>query len=251
MTPSRIGKRGSPHVVAIIPAFNEQESLPQVIRQCGEDTPEIDVVVVNDGSTDQTSISARAGGVPVLDLPFNLGIGGAVQAGFLYALRNDYDIAIQVDADGQHPADQIPLLLEPILDGRADMVIGTRFLEEGGYRSSRLRRVGIALFAWLVSTIIGEKVTDTTSGFRAVNRRGIALFAADYPQDYPEVETQALAHRHGLRLMEVPVQMRERQGGESSIRMGGSAYYMIKVTLALLIGLFRRPVPVPDSGDRP
>lgn len=234
----------------IIPAFNEEASVAGVVRAVIETSDGVDVLVVNDGSADRTETAARAGGAGVVDLPFNLGIGGAVQTGFIYALRNDYDIAIQVDADGQHPPDQIPLLLESILDGRADMVIGTRFLEAGGYRSSRLRRVGIYLFARLVSMIIGEKVTDTTSGFRAVNRRGIALFAADYPQDYPEVETQALAHRHGLRLMEVPVRMRERQGGESSIRMGGSAYYMIKVTLALLIGLFRRPVPLPDSGDR-
>ena len=140
-------------------------------------------------------------------------------------------------------------MLEPVLRGEADMVIGTRFLGAGGFRSSALRRVGIVLFARLVSLIIRERVTDTTSGFRAVNRRGIGLFESDYPQDYPEVETQALAHRHGLRLLEVPVVMRERQAGESSIRLWGSFLYVVKVTLALLIGVFRAPKPLPEEGS--
>ena len=139
-------------------------------------------------------------------------------------------------------------VIGPVERGEADMVIGTRFREDGGFKSSALRRIGIAMFAGLVSMIIRERVTDTTSGFRAVNRKGIALFESDYPQDYPEVETQALAHRHGLRLLEVPVTMAERQAGESSIKVWGSFLYVVKVTLALLIGIFRAPRPLPEEG---
>ncbi len=234
--------------LAIIPAFNEAGAVGDVIRAIQRERPDVDVAVIDDGSRDATSKVAREAGAIVLQLPFNLGIGGAVQTGYKYAWDNGYDIAIQVDADGQHPPSEMSKVIDPVASGEADMVIGTRFREEGGFKSSALRRVGIAMFAWLVSTIIREKVTDTTSGFRAVNRKGIALFESDYPQDYPEVETQALAHRHGLRLMEVPVQMEERQAGESSIKLWGSFYYVVKVTLALLIGLFRKPIPLPEEG---
>jgi glycosyltransferase involved in cell wall biosynthesis len=236
--------------LAIIPAFNEGESVADVIREIRLSHPDCDVVVVDDGSRDATATVARRAGAIVLQLPFNLGIGGAVQTGYRYAWRNGYDIAIQVDADGQHPPDQMNKVIDPVIAGDADMVIGTRFLGAGGFQSSALRRVGIKMFAGLVSLIIREKVTDTTSGFRAVNRKGIALFSVAYPQDYPEVETQALAHQHGLVLLEVPVVMRERQAGESSIRLWASTYYVIKVTLALLIGLFRAPVPALEEGAR-
>lgn len=234
--------------LAIIPAFNEAGAVGDVIRAIQRERPDVDVAVIDDGSRDATARVAREAGAIVLQLPFNLGIGGAVQTGYKYAWDNGYDIAIQVDADGQHPPSEMSKVIDPVVNGEADMVIGTRFREEGGFKSSALRRVGIAMFAWLVSTIIREKVTDTTSGFRAVNRKGIALFESDYPQDYPEVETQALAHRHGLRLVEVPVQMAERQAGESSIKLWGSFYYVVKVTLALLIGLCRKPIPLPEEG---
>jgi glycosyltransferase involved in cell wall biosynthesis len=236
--------------LAIIPAFNEAGAVGDVIRAIQRERPDVDVAVVDDGSRDATAKVAREAGAIVLQLPFNLGIGGAVQTGYKYAWDNGYDIAIQVDADGQHPASEIGKVIAPIVNGAADMATGTRFRGVGDFKSSASRRIGIELFARLVSLIIREKVTDTTSGFRAVNRMGIALFSVDYPQDYPEVETQAIAHQHGLRLVEIPVQMKQRQAGESSIKLWGSAYYVVKVTLALLIGLFRAPTAVPEEDGR-
>lgn len=236
--------------LAIIPAFNEAGAVGAVIRGIRDAQPDVAIVVVDDGSTDSTAAVAAEAGATVLRLPFNLGIGGAVQTGYKYAWDNGFDAAIQIDADGQHPPTEMHKVLDPLLRGEADMVIGTRFLGEGGFKSSAVRRIGIAMFARLVSLIIRERVTDTTSGFRAVNRKGIALFESDYPQDYPEVETQALAHRHGLRLLEVPVVMRERQAGESSIKVWGSFLYVVKVTLALVIGIFRAPRPLPEEGGR-
>ena len=233
--------------VAIVPAYNEAGSVAQVISEIRAADPAMDVVVVDDGSGDATaSIASRAGAV-VLRLPFNLGIGGAVQTGYRYALENGYQIAIQVDGDGQHLPTEIPKLLEPILSGRADMVVGTRWRGEGDYRAPLGRRIGIELFARLVSLIVRQRVTDTTSGFRAVNRTGIRLFAVDYPHDYPEVETTVLVFRHRMRMVEVPVVMRERAAGQSSITLFRSVYYVVKVTLALLVGLFRKPTTLPED----
>jgi glycosyltransferase involved in cell wall biosynthesis len=163
-----------------------------------------------------------------------------VQTGYQYARDNDFDIAVQVDGDGQHDPSEISRLLEPILDRRADMVVGTRFAEGGGYRGTPLRRVGIHLFAAIVSLIVRQRVSDTTSGFRAANRKTIRLFATDYPHDYPEVEATVVLSRHGLTMIEVPVQMRIRETGNSSITALRSVYYMVKVLLALFIALFRR-----------
>ncbi|MGZ4438887.1 MAG: glycosyltransferase family 2 protein, partial [Gaiellaceae bacterium] len=191
--------------------------------------PEFDIVVVDDGSTDRTAGIAEAEGVAVIRLPFNLGIGGAVQTGYQYARDNGFDVAVQVDGDGQHDPREISGLLAPLLEDRADMVVGTRFAAGGGYRGTRLRRVGIRIFAGVVSILVRARVTDTTSGFRAVNRRTICLFAIDYPHDYPEVEATVLAVRHGLRVVEVPVQMRVRESGSSSITALRSVYYMVKV----------------------
>jgi glycosyltransferase involved in cell wall biosynthesis len=186
----------------------------------------------------------------VLCLPFNLGIGGAVQTGFRFAFENDYDIVVRVDGDGQHDPAQLSRVLEPVLRGEADIAVGSRFAAEdaAGYRSSRSRRIGIRLLAWVVSRIVGQRVTDTTSGFQALNRRGIELFAHDYPHDYPEVEAMVLVFRHRLRLVEVPVEMRERAGGRSSITALRSVYYMVKVLLAIFVGMFRRNV-VPEEGS--
>jgi glycosyltransferase involved in cell wall biosynthesis len=179
-----------------------------------------------------------------VNLPFNVGIGGTVQTGYQYALEHGYDIAIQVDGDGQHDPTEIGRVLEPILEDRADLVVGTRFVNGGGYRGTRVRRVGIRIFANVVSLMVGQRVSDTTSGFRAVNRKALRLFAAQYPHDYPEVESIVLLSRQGLRMLEVPVQMRVRETGASSITALQAAYYMIKVLLALFIGLFRRyPTP--------
>ena len=233
--------------LAIVPAYNEAGSISAVIAEIRAADPGLDIVVIDDGSRDATSAIARREGVEVVRLPFNLGIGGAVQTGYKYALENGYRIAIQIDGDGQHDPRELPKLLAPLLDDQADMVVGTRWRDVREYRAPLTRRIGIVLFARLVSLIVGQRVTDTTSGFRAVNRHGIRLFAADYPHDYPEVETTVLVFRHRLRMQEVGVIMRERAAGESSITLVRSVYYVVKVSLALFVGLFRRPATLPED----
>jgi len=226
--------------VAIVPAYNEAASIARVIEEIRAFDPGFDVVVVDDGSVDATASLAARAGARVLRLPFNLGIGGAMQTGFRYAYEQGYDLAVQIDGDGQHDPSRLSTILGPLLDGEADMVVGSRVAGEGGYRAPLLRRVGIRLFARTISLLVRQRLTDTTSGFRAVNRRGIALFAVDYPHDYPEVEATVLVVKHRLRLKEVPVSMRERATGRSSITALRSVYYMVKVLLALFVGLFRR-----------
>jgi glycosyltransferase involved in cell wall biosynthesis len=230
--------------LAILPAYNEEASVGSVIRELRAVEPEFELLVIDDGSSDRTAAVAEAAGARVITLPYNLGIGGAVQTGLLYARDHGLDLAVQVDADGQHDPSEIGRLLEPLLEGRADLVVGTRFAKGGGYRGTRLRRIGIHIFSAVVSLLVRARVTDTTSGFRAMNRKAIRLFASDYPHDYPEVEATVLLVRHRLRMVEVPVQMRVRETGASSITALRSGYYMIKVLLALFIGLFRRyPTP--------
>lgn len=237
---SRASGLAGVRAVAIVPAYNEEGSIASVIGEIRDFDPGFEIVVVDDASVDGTGRIAAECGARVVRLPFNLGIGGAVQTGYQYARDHDFTVAVQVDGDGQHDPSQIALLLEPLLEGRADMVVGTRFRGEALYRAPLGRRLGIGIFARVVSLIVGQRVTDTTSGFRAVNRRGICLFAADYPHDYPEVEATVLVHKHRLTLLEVPVAMRERTTGRSSITALRSVYYMVKVLLALFIGLFRR-----------
>jgi glycosyltransferase involved in cell wall biosynthesis len=223
--------------VAIVPALNEAETVASVVSEIRSFDPDFEVVVVDDGSTDETTERALEAGAKVLRLPLNLGIGGAMQAGYVFALEEGFELAVQVDGDGQHDPRELGRLVEPILDDRADMVIGSRFASPGTYRASIGRSLGIRLFAAIVSLRVRQRMTDTTSGFRGVNRRGINVFAGDYPHDYPEVETVVTASRGGLRICEVPVQMRLRSAGRSSISNVGSAYYMVKVLLALFIGL--------------
>ena len=224
----------------IIPAYNEEESLAGVIRDIRDHVPGADILVVNDGSRDGTARVARAFGVPVLDLPFNLGIGGAVQSGYLYARKHQYDIAVQFDGDGQHCACEVLKLLVPLQRGEADLVIGSRFLMPGDYRAPFLRRAGIYVFSFVLSTILRSRVTDTTSGFRAANKDVLDFFSRLYPEDYPEVEALVLLHKQGLRIAEIPVSMRERTGGKTSITASRSVYYMIKVLLAVIIDLLKK-----------
>jgi hypothetical protein len=231
--------------MAVVPAYNEADSIRAVVAEIRAADAELEVVVVDDGSTDGTAAAAAQAGATVLSLPYNLGIGAAVQTGLQYAFEHGFDLAVQVDGDGQHDAAELERLLAPIRTGRADIAVGTRFASGRTYRPSLARRIGIVLFARLVSLIVRQRVTDTTSGFRAMNRRGIRLFANDYPHDYPEVEATVLVYRHRLRLIEVPVAMRQRSTGRSSITPFRSLYYMGKVTLALLVGLLRpRPALV-------
>ena len=228
--------------LAIVPAYNEERCVGRVIEEIRAFDPAFEVLVVDDGSHDATAAVAREHGARVVRLPFNLGIGGAVQTGYRYAREHDFDVAVQIDGDGQHDPLELDRLLAPIYAGTADMAVGSRFAGAGRYRAPLFRRLGIGLFARALSPIVGLRVTDTTSGFRAVNRRGIALFAADYPHDYPEVEAIVMLVKHRLRLVEVPVAMRMRAAGRSSITTFGSGYYMVKVMLAVFVALFRRNV---------
>ncbi len=245
--------------LAIIPAYNEVEAIGATVQEVRRSAPGFDVVVIDDGSADATASAAAAAGARVLRVPFNLGIGGAMQAGYLFALENGYDVAVQVDGDGQHDPRHIHELLRRLRDDpELHMVTGSRFLADDtdGFRSSVTRRIGIRLFARIVSLITRQPVTDPTSGFRMTNRRGIELFARNYPHDYPEVEAILLMHAHRLKSCEVPVRMRPRTTGTSAISHTQSVYYMIKVLLAIFIGLFRsysvtEPREAPIRAERP
>ena len=234
--------------LAVVPAYNESATIAGVVSSLRRNAPDFDVLVIDDGSTDDTSQLARAAGARVVRPPFNLGIGGAVQTGFVFASEAGYDLMVQVDGDGQHDPKELRKLLDAMGPG-VDMVCGSRFLQKGTYLAPVSRRAGIHIFAWLLSRFVGQPVTDPTSGFRLYNRRAIKLFADDYPHDYPEVEAVLMLHHHRLRMCEVPVRMFQRGGGSSSISSGKSAYYMVKVLLALFIGLARkRPIVAP--GDK-
>jgi len=231
--------------LAIVPAYNESRNVDAVIQAIHRHAPDFDVLVIDDGSTDDTARRARAGGAEVLVHPFNLGIGGAMQSGFRYACDHGYDEVVQVDADGQHDPAEIAKLRAGMSDHEVDMAWGSRFLEQTGYEAPFARRLGIRVFSVVLSAISGQKVTDPTSGFRLCNRRAIELFARDYPHDYPEVEGILMLHAHRLRAREVPVKMHPRRDGRSSITSGESIYYMVKVMLAIFVAVFRRAPEVP------
>jgi glycosyltransferase involved in cell wall biosynthesis len=224
-------------VLIIVPAYNEEKNITKVILSLKQESTQFECLVVNDGSKDNTQQEAESSGLAtVIQLPANLGIGGAVQTGFKYALYQNFDYAIQFDGDGQHIAAEIPKLLAPLKEGLADVCIGSRFIEKTqGFQSTFMRRFGIKIFEILNGILIRQKIADSTSGFRAYNKDAIAFLADNYPTDYPEPETIILLGKNGFKIAEVSTEMLERQGGESSISGLKSAYYMIKVILAMLI----------------
>ncbi len=230
--------------LAVIPAFNEAASVGAVVESAIEELPGWDVVVIDDGSDDETAVVAARAGAHVVSTPYNLGIGGAVQTGFIFARDSGYQRMVQIDGDGQHETAAVATLAQSMADSGADMVCGSRFLgEDDHYPAPISRRTGIHIFAFLLSSFLRQRVTDPTSGFRLYNRRAIELFATDYPPDYPEVEVVLMLHQHRLKMAEVSVQMQLRQNGNSSISSGKSAYYMVKVLLALFVGLLRARKP--------
>jgi len=221
--------------IVIIPAYNEEENIEKVISKIKEVASDFDYIVINDCSIDNTLEICRKNKIPVINLPINLGIGGAMQTGYLYAKQNNYDIAVQIDGDGQHDPDYLKRLVEPIEMDKYDFVTGSRFIEKEGFQSSVLRRIGINYFRVLLKMLIGKSITDATSGFRACNKDIIEYFAKHYPSDYPEPEAIVALARKKYRIIEVAVKMKEREQGFSSIRSFKTVYYMIKVTLAILI----------------
>lgn len=224
----------------IIPAYNESENIENTVRDIQEKAPDFDYVIINDCSGDNTRQICEANGFNIVNLPVNLGIGGAVQTGYKYACRYGYDIAVQVDGDGQHDPAFLNEMAETLIKEDADMLIGSRFLEKEGFQSSKIRRVGISYFTWLIKLLTGKKITDPTSGLRMINRKLIEIFAESYPRDYPEPESVVHVIKLKKKVVEIPVVMRERQGGSSSIRFFSSIYYMIKVTIAILTEKMRR-----------
>lgn len=230
-----------PRTLVIVPALNEAGSIARVVGEIHTHVPDAHVVVINDGSTDDTGTAARAAGAVVLEMPYNVGIGAAVQTGFIYAAQHGYDIAVQSDGDGQHPPAEIPRLVEALITSGADVMIGSRFLEDTGYQQSAARRLGSVILARVLRMATGITITDPTSGFRASGRRALELCAHLYPHDYPEPEAIIILHRAGLRVCETSIQMRPRETGVSSITPLRSAYYMTKVILAILINLLRAP----------
>lgn len=236
----------SKKILVIIPAYNEADTVGRVIEKTQQRVPFADILVVNDGSSDSTSAISRQRGAMVLDLSYNLGIGAAMQTGYKFADRMGYDIAVQCDADGQHHPAQIKKLVDTLVTDGVDMVLGSRYLRKKRFRSDVFRRLGVLIFSRVLSLIVGQRLTDTTSGFRAVNRELIKSFSTFYPRDYPEPEALVLLHREGFTMKEISVNMSSRKGGNSSITWLRSIYYMVKVLLAIFIDLCKN-VPYKKS----
>lgn len=226
--------------LVIIPAYNECGSILKAVRDIREHAPGFDYVVINDCSTDETLDICRKYGLNHVNLSVNLGIGGAVQTGYIYGCQYGYDMAVQFDGDGQHDGAYLEMMAEKLLETGSDMVIGSRFIKREGFQSSGLRRIGIWYFSMLLLLLTGKRVTDPTSGMRMVNREVMRIYAQNYPKDYPEPESVMAILRMGKKVTEVPVVMKERKEGTSSIGGFRSAYYMIKVTLAILMERLRR-----------
>ncbi len=226
--------------LVIIPAFNEEGNLEKTIKDIKDNAPDFDYVIINDCSTDKTLEMCRRHGFSYLNLPVNLGIGGAVQTGYRYAYYHGYDIAVQFDGDGQHSASHLEDMVTTLIDTESDMVIGSRFIEKEGFQSSGLRRIGIKYFTGLIKLLTGKKITDPTSGMRMVNKKLLEKFTDEYPKDYPEPESVVTILAEKYKVMEIPVVMNEREEGVSSISLKNSVYYMIKVSFAILIARMKK-----------
>lgn len=226
--------------LVIIPAYNEIKSIKTTVQDVLQNAPGFDYIIINDCSTDGTMKYCKENGLQVVNLPINLGIGGAVQTGYLYALKNNYDIAVQFDGDGQHDAKYLNEMADYLVEHDADMVIGSRFIDKEGFQSSVMRRIGIRYFTLLIKILTGKTILDPTSGMRMANREVIRIYANSYPKDYPEPESVVTILNKKKNVTEVPVIMRERKEGVSSISLNRSVYYMIKVTLAILLERLRK-----------
>jgi glycosyltransferase involved in cell wall biosynthesis len=239
MGPSRAA---APRTLVVIPALDEEESLPRTLDELRRVLPGVDAVVVDDGSRDGTARVARERGVPVIRHPFNLGVGAALQTGFRHAVERGYDIAVQLDADGQHDPRDVASLVAPIAEGRCDVAIGSRYVAVTGYHAPRARRLGMLLFSGVVRLAARQRIADTTSGFRAYGRRVMEVCQHDFPRDFPDAPLLIMLARRGFRLLEVPVRMRERERGKSFYTLGKSLYYPYKNLLASLMAWLQRPV---------
>jgi glycosyltransferase involved in cell wall biosynthesis len=227
----------------IVPAYNEERNIGRVITEIAEHAGGAEILIIDDGSSDATASVARSAGASVIQLPHNLGIGGAVQTGYKFARQGEHDYVVRLDGDGQHDASFVERLIQPLRVGMADMVIGSRYLGLDGFRAQGLRAIGVKLFSVLVSLAVHRRFTDTTSGFQAANRDAVIFLADHLPTDYPEIEGLLLLCRAGYRVLEVPVTMRPRTNGRSSITKAKSFYYVIKIMLAILVEMLRRPLP--------
>jgi len=234
-------------LLAIVPCHNEEAAIVPVIERIRSAQPRCDILVVDDGSTDRTAELARGAGAKVASLPYNMGLAATVQTGYLYAVDEGYDIAVQVDGDGQHDPEEIEKVIAPIRDEGVDLVVGSRFLQPEGFKSTRIRRIGIVFFSWLLTVLTGNKNTDCTSGFRASGKRCTKLFAFYYPDDYPAVESLFLAHFAGLKVREVPVLMMPRTSGSSLFTPMRSVYFIAKGLMVLFIWLLRKKPELDDD----
>ena len=226
--------------IIIIPAYNEEENIEKTVTAIKQNAKGFDYVIINDCSIDRTRKICEKNGYNIVNLPINLGIGGAVQTGYKYAYAYGYDVAVQVDGDGQHDPEFLDKMAQYLMEHELDMVIGSRFIEKKGFQSSSTRRIGIKFFTCLIKMMTGKTITDPTSGLRMVGRNAMGLFANDYPRDYPEPESVVAILRRKMKVEEIPVVMKERAGGVSSISLKKSVYYMIKVPLAILIERIRK-----------
>jgi glycosyltransferase involved in cell wall biosynthesis len=227
-------------VLVIVPAHNEEASLGRTLAEVAATAPDVDVLVVDDGSTDATAAVARAAGVTVVRHPINLGVGGALQTGFRYAVERGYEVGVQLDADGQHDPRYLPDLTRPVLEGRCDVAIGSRYVTKSGYKAPLARRLGMLVFSGIVRLVLRQRIADTTSGFRAYHKSVMAVCQHDFPKDFPDAPLLIALARRGSRLQEVPVRMRERQAGVSFYTLGKSLYYPYKNLLSSLMALLQR-----------